>query len=113
MKSAAARQVGRSRWIVALGVSFTALVLLALVPVFLERQEDRLEREIETFSLARPMLPEVALVHSREMMRIEQYVNSGDPSFVTSYQSDLRREEDLLNDLRQVIRSMPATYRSD
>ena len=113
MKSAAARQVGRSRWIVALGVSFTALVLLALVPVFLDRQEDRLEREIETFSLARPMLPEVALVHSREMMRIEQYVNSGDPSFVTSYQSDLRREEDLLNDLRQVIRSMPATYRSD
>ena len=113
MKSTTAPRVGRSGWIVALGVSLLALVSLALIPVFLERQEGRLEREIEILALARPMLPEVALVHSREMMRIEQYVNSGDSSFITSYENDLRREEELLNDLRQVIRVMPASYRSD
>ena len=113
MKSTTAPRVGRSGWIVALGVSLLALVSLALIPVFLERQEGRLQREIEVLARARPMLPEVALVHSREMMRIEQYVNSGDSSFITSYENDLRREEELLNDLRQVIRGMPASYRSD
>ena len=113
MDSAAAPHVGPPGWTVALAVSLVALLSLALIPLFLERQEARLEREIEIFALARPLLPEVALVHSREMMRIEQYVNSGDSSFITSYQNDLRREEDLLNDLRQVIRGMPATYRSD
>ncbi len=63
--------MGRSRWIAALGVSFLALLALALVPAFLERQEAALERELAVFSQARPMFPEIQLVHSREMMRIE------------------------------------------
>ena len=103
--------MGRSRWIAALGVSFLALLALALVPAFLERQEAALERELAVFSQARPMFPEIQLVHSREMMRIEQYVSSGDSSFVGLYQDDLRREGQLLNDLRRVISGMPPTYR--
>ncbi len=103
--------MGRSRWIAALGVSFLALLALALVPAFLERQEARLERELAVFSQARPMFPEIQLVHSREMMRIEQYVSSGDSSFVGLYQDHLRREGQLLDDLRRVISGMPPTYR--
>ena len=103
--------MGRSRWIAALGVSFLALLALALVPAFLERQEAALERELAVFSQARPMFPEIQLVHSREMMRIEQYVSAGDSSFVGLYQDHLRREGQLLNDLRGVISGMPPTYR--
>ena len=103
--------MGRSRWIAALGVSFLALLALALVPAFLERQEARLERELAVFSQARPMFPGIQLVHSREMMRIEQYVSSGDSSFVGLYQDHLSREGQLLNDLRRVISGMPPTYR--
>ena len=111
MDSNAVPGVGRSRWLVALGVSFLALLSLALVPAFLERQESALERELAVFSQARPMFPEIQLVHSREMMRIEQYVNSGDSSFVALYQEDLSREGELLDDLRRVISGMPPTYR--
>ena len=111
MDSSAVSHVGRSRWIAALGVSFLALLALALVPAFLEQQETALERELAVFSQARPMFPEIQLVHSREMMRIEQYVNSGDLSFVALYQEDLIREAQLLNDLRGVISGMPPTYR--
>ena len=111
MDSSAVTHVGRSRWIAALGVSFLALLALALVPAFLEQQETALERELAVFSQARPMFPEIQLVHSREMMRIEQYVNSGDSSFVDLYQEDLSREGQLLNDLRGVISGMPLTYR--
>ena len=111
MDSSAVSHVGRSRWIAALGVSFLALLTLALVPAFLEQQETALERELAVFSQARPMFPEIQLVHSREMMRIEQYVNSGDSSFVALYQEDLSREGQLLNDLRGVISGMPPTYR--
>jgi PAS domain S-box-containing protein len=111
MDSIANPSLGRSRWIAALGVSFLALLALALVPAFLARQEAALERELAVFSQARPMFPEIQLVHSREMMRIEQYVNSGDSSFVALYQEDLAREGELLNDLRRVISGMPASYR--
>ena len=111
MDSSAVPNVGRARWIAALGVSFLALLALALVPAFLERQEAVLERELAVFSLVRPMFPEIQLVHSREMMRIEQYVISGDSSFIALYQDDLRREGELLNDLRRAISGMPPTYR--
>jgi PAS domain S-box-containing protein len=94
-----------------LGVSFLALLALALVPAGLERQEAALERELAVFSLARPMFPEIQLLHSREMMRIEQYVSSGDSSFIALYQDDLSREGELLNELRAVISEMPTTYR--
>ena len=95
----------------ALGVSLVALLALALVPAFLGRQEAALERELAVFSLARPIFPEIQLVHSREMMRIEQYVSSGDSSFIALYQDDLGREGQLLDDLRRVISGMPTTYR--
>ncbi len=111
MDSSAVPRVGRSRWIAALGISFLALLALALVPAFLARQEAALERELTVFSQARPMFPEIQLVHSREMMRIEQYVNSGDSSFIALYQEDLSREAELLDDLRRVISGMPPTYR--
>ena len=111
MDTSAVSYVGRSRWIAALGVSFVALLALALVPAFLGRQEAALERELAVFSLARPIFPEIQLVHSREMMRIEQYVSSGDSNFIALYQDDLIREGQLLNDLRRVISGMPPTYR--
>ena len=111
MDSSAVPRVGRSRWIVALGVSFLALVALALVPAFLGRQEAALERELAVFSQARPIFPEIQLVYSQEMRWIEQYVNSGDSSFIALYQDDLTREGQLLNDLRRVISGMPPTYR--
>ena len=81
------------------------------MPAFLERQESALERELAVFSQARPLFPEIQLVHSREMMRIEQYVSSGDSSFVALYQEDLSREGQLLDELRRVISAMPSTYR--
>jgi PAS domain S-box-containing protein len=96
-----------------LAVSFTSLITLALVPVLLERQEAVIQSEITDFSEARPMFPEIALVHSREMMRIEQYVSSGDPNFIVLYQTDLRREEELLNDLRRIIAGMSTVYQSE
>ena len=106
-------RAGRPGWIIALAVSFTSLITLALVPVLLERQEAVIQSEITDFSEARPMFPEIALVHSREMMRIEQYVSSGDPNFIVLYQTDLRREEELLNDLRRIIAGMSAVYQSE
>ena len=106
-------RAGRQGWIIALAVSFTSLITLALVPVLLERQEAVIQSEITDFSEARPMFPEIALVHSREMMRIEQYVSSGDPNFIVLYQTDLRREEELLNDLRRIIAGMSAVYQSE
>ena len=106
-------RAGRQGWIIALAVSFTSLITLALVPVLLERQEAVIQSEITDFSEARPMFPEIALVHSREMMRIEQYVSSGDPNFIVLYQTDLRREEELLNDLRRIIAGMSTVYQSE
>ena len=111
MDSSVMPKVGPSRWIAALGVSFLALLALALVPAFLERQEAALERELTVFSLARPMFPEIQNVHSQEMMQIERYVNSGDSSFISLYQGLVSREGELLNALRGVISGMPPTYR--
>jgi PAS domain S-box-containing protein len=113
MDSSAVPAVGRSRWIAALGVSFLALLTLALVPAFLGRREAALERELAVFSLARPIIPDIQIVYSEEMLRIEQYVSSGDSSFIALYQEDLRREGDLLDDLRRVISGMPPTYRAN
>ena len=104
--------VGRFRWIAALGVSLLALITLALVPAFLGRQEAALERELAVFSLARPIIPDIQIVYSEEMLRIEQYVSSGDLRFLDLYQEDLRRESELLDDLRRVISAMPPTYRT-
>jgi len=94
-----------------LSVSFLALLAVALVPTFLERQEIALEREIAVYSLARPIIPDIKNVQSLEMLRIEQYVSTGDSSFLALYQEDLRREGQLLNELRNVISGMPPTYR--
>ncbi len=96
---------------VALGLSFLALLALALVPAILERQEAALERDLAVFSLARPMLTEIQSVLNREMDGIEQYVNSGDSSVVALYDEDVRREGVLFNDLRGLISGMPSTYR--
>ena len=111
MDSSVVPKVGRSRWIAALGVSFLALLALALVPAFLERQEAALERELTVFSMARPMFPAIQNVHSQEMIQIERYVNSGDSSFIALYQDLVSREGELLNALREVISGMPPTYR--
>ena len=111
MDSSAVPSVGPSRWIAALSVSFLALLAVALVPTFLERQEIALERETAVYSLARPILPDIKNVQSLEMARIEQYVSTGDSSFLALYQEDLRREGQLLNELRNVISGMPPTYR--
>lgn len=111
MDSSAVPSVGPSRWIAALSVSFLALLAVALVPTFLERQEIALEREIAVYSLARPILPDIKNVQSLEMVRIEQYVSTGDSSFLALYQEDLRREGELLNELRNVISGMPPAYR--
>ena len=102
---------GRPRWITALVVSFLALLALALVPAFLERQEAALERELSVFSRARTLFPEIQIVHSQEMMRIEAYMNSGDSTFIDLYQDHVQREGELLNDLRDVISGMPPSYR--
>ena len=40
-----------------MGVSFLALLALALVPAFLERQEEALERDLAVYSPARPLFP--------------------------------------------------------
>jgi PAS domain S-box-containing protein len=82
------------------------------VPAFLGRQEVALERELAVFSLARPIIPDIQIVYSEEMLRIEQYVSSGDLRFIALYQEDLRRESELLDDLRRVISAMPPTYRA-
>ena len=104
---------GRSRWIVPLSVSLLALIALALVPAFLARQEAALERGLAVFSQARTLFPEILLVQSREMMRIEQYVSSADSSVIALYQNDVTREGELLTDLSRVISGMPATYRRE
>ena len=88
MDSSAVPSVGPSRWIAALSVSFLALLAVALVPTFLERQEIALEREIAVYSLARPIIPDIKNVQSLEMVRIEQYVSTGDSSFLALYQED-------------------------
>ncbi|MCH7855700.1 MAG: PAS domain S-box protein [Gemmatimonadetes bacterium] len=111
MDSGAVPRVGRSRWwVAALGVSFLALLALALVPAFLARQEAALERELTVFSLARPMIPEIQLVYDREMTEVERFVSSGDSSSIARYRGHLERESQLLSDLRRVISGMPPTY---
>jgi len=111
MDSSPVPEVGRSRWIAALAVSFLALLALALVPAFLERQEAAIERDLAVYSLGRPLIPEIQNVHALEMRTIEEYVSSGDSSFVIQYQDHVRREGELLDDLRRVISGMPPTYR--
>ncbi len=101
----------RSHWIAALVVSFLALLALVLVPAFLARRQAALERELAVFSQARLLFPEIQLVQSQEMMRIEQYVNSADSSFLALYQNEVSRESELLADFGRVISGMPPTYR--
>ena len=116
MDSSVTPIVGRSRWVAALGVSFLALLALALVPAFLERQEEALERELAVYSPARPMFPLIREAHIGEMETIVEYVSSGDSSlvaqYVAQYQDHVTRGRELFTDLRQVISGMPLTYRA-
>ncbi len=110
MSSSGEPRVGRSGWILSLGVSFVALLSLALIPWFLERQQADLERDIDVFSEARPLIPEIALSHSNQMMRVEQFVASGDTVFLQLYREDLERESSRLDELEQVIGEMPSSF---
>jgi PAS domain S-box-containing protein len=98
---------------VALGVSLVALLALALVPAFLEEQEDALERELAVFSLARPMFQEIQNAHLQEMRLIEQYVNSGDSSLVARYPDLVSQGNELFDNLRAVVSGMAPSYRED
>jgi PAS domain S-box-containing protein len=91
-------------------VSFVALVSLALIPWFLERQQADLERDIDVFPEARPLIPEIALSHSNQMMRVEQYVASGDTTFLSLYREDLEKEASRLDELERVIGEMPSPF---
>ena len=104
-------RVGRVRWVVALGVSFLALLALALVPAFLARQEAALERELAVFSLVPPVFPDIRDVQRQEMTEIERYVSSGDSNAITRYQDLLSQEDGLVNALRGVVNGLPPTYR--
>ncbi len=110
MPSSGEPRVGRSGWILSLGVSFVALLSLALMPWFLERQQADLARDIDVFSEARPLIPEIALSHSNQMMRVEQYVASGDSTFLGLYREDLEKEALRLDELEQVIGEMPSAF---
>ena len=98
---------------VALGVSFLALLALALVPAILERQEAVLERELAVLSLARPMFREVQVVLSQERTSIEQYLSLGDSSSLEIYQDNASREGELFGDLRGVMGGMPSRYQAE
>ena len=110
MPSSGEPGVGPSGWILSLGVSFVALLSLALIPWFLERQQADLVRDMDVFSEARPLIPEIALSHSNQMMRVEQYVASGDASFLSLYREDIEKETARLDELEQVIGKMPAPF---
>ena len=110
MASSGVPKVGRSGWILSLGVSFVALLSLALIPWFLERQQADLERDIDVFTEARPLIPEIALSHSTQMMRVEQYVASGDSSFLALYREDIEKETARLSELEWVIGEMPDPF---
>ena len=110
MASSSEPRVARSGWILSLGVSFAALLSLALIPWFLERQQADLRRDIDVFAEARPLIPEIALAHSNQMMRVEQYVATGDSTYLSVYQEDLERETAWLGELQQVIEEMPSSF---
>ena len=95
---------------VALGVSFLALLALALVPALLEQQEDALERELAVFSLARPMFQEIQNAHLQEMRLVERYVNSGDSSLITLYTDLVPQGARLLDSLGVVVSGMAPSY---
>ncbi|MEE8148314.1 MAG: hypothetical protein V3T24_11960, partial [Longimicrobiales bacterium] len=96
-----------------MGVSFLALLALALVPAILERQEAVLERELAVLSLARPMFREVQVVLSQERTSIEQYLSLGDSSSLEIYQDNASREGELFGNLRGVIGGMPSRYQAE
>ena len=110
MASSSEPRVARSGWILSLGVSFLALLSLALIPWFLERQQADLRRDIDVFAEARPLIPEIALSHSRQMMRVEQYVATGDSTYLSLYREDLESESARLAELQQVIGEMPSSF---
>ena len=110
MASSSEPRVARSGWILSLGVSFLALLSLALIPWFLERQQADLRRDIDVFVEARPLIPEIALSHSRQMMRVEQYVATGDSTYLSLYREDLESESARLAELQQVIGEMPSSF---
>ena len=110
MASSSEPRVARSGWILSLGVSFLALLSLALIPWFLERQQADLRRDIHVFAEARPLIPEIALSHSRQMMRVEQYVATGDSTYLRLYREDLESESARLDELQQVIGEMPSSF---
>ena len=99
--------MGESRWIITLVVSFTALLSLALIPWFLERQHADLEQTIQDLSSARILTSELALAHSSQMMRVQQYVASGDTDFLEFYSEDFEKSESRLNELDEIIRNTP------
>ncbi len=108
METSGELRVGRYWWTLALGVSSAALVSLALIPWFLEQRQADLERDLDVFGEARPLLSEIALSHSSQMMRVEQYATSGDPAFVALYEEDLERQTALLDELEQALEEMPS-----
>ena len=110
MASSSEPRVGRSGWILSLGVSFVALLSLALIPWILERQQADLRRDIDVFSKARPLIPEIAVSHASQMMRVEQYVASGDTTFLNLYREDLEKGAARLDELEQVIGEMPSPF---
>ena len=99
--------MGESRWIITLVVSLTALLSLALIPWFLERQHADLEKTIQDLSSARILTSELALAHSSQMMRVQQYVASGDTDFLELYSEDFEKSEGRLNELDEIIRNTP------
>ena len=99
--------MGEFRWIITLAVSLAALLSLALIPWFLERQHADLEKTIQDLSSARILTSELALAHSSQMMRVQQYVDSGDTDFLELYSEDFEKSEGRLNELDEIIRNTP------
>tara|TARA_B100001123_G_scaffold110997_1_gene129131 strand:+ start:6050 stop:7783 length:1734 start_codon:yes stop_codon:yes gene_type:complete len=99
--------MGEFRWIITLAVSLAALLSLALIPWFLERQHADLEKTIQDLSSARILTSELALAHSSQMMRVQQYVASGDTDFLELYSEDFKKSESRLNELDEIISNTP------
>ncbi len=110
-------------WAAAVGVGFVtiALVVLAIVPVYLERSHQELQDRMDVLSQIHSVeegragrvttLRELASVYSRQSARVVQFVNSGDTLFQRLYADLLAEETEIVARLTELGELLSLEFR--
>lgn len=110
-------------WAAVLGVGFVtiALIVLAIVPVYLERSHNQLQGRLDALGRIHSVedgqagrvttLRDLASVYSRQSARVVQYVNSGDTLYRRLYRDLLTEETQLVARLTELSELLSLEFR--